>query len=99
MNGGEQVIESRLGNPLSVAKEDLDEPLRECVRVALSRYFQHLDGHRTHDLYALVIAEVEEPMLATVMRHCQGNQTRAAEILGISRGTLRKKLAQHNLGA
>ena len=38
-------------------------------------------------------------MLATVMRHCQGNQTRAAEILGISRGTLRKKLAQHNLGA
>jgi Fis family transcriptional regulator len=87
-----------LGNGLSVEREHLDEPLRECVRIALGRYFEHLDGHKTQDLYALVMAEVEQPMLSTVMQHCGGNQTLAAEILGISRSTLRKKLAQHNLG-
>lgn len=80
-----------------MATEQRDEPLRECVRHALGRYFERLDGHRVQGLYQLVMTEVEEPMLTTVMRYCGGNQTRAAEILGISRGTLRKKLAQHGV--
>jgi Fis family transcriptional regulator len=81
----------------SLAKNHKREPLRECVRDALSSYFKQLDGHAPSDLYQLVLAEVEPPLLQTVMQHTQGNQTRAAAILGISRSTLRKKLAIYHL--
>ena len=72
-------------------------PLAEAVKAALERYFEHLDGHAPGELYRMVIEEVERPMLECVMRHCGGNQTRAAEHLGINRGTLRKKLKQYDL--
>ena len=72
-------------------------PLAEAVKCALERYFEHLDGHAPGELYRMVIEEVERPMLECVMRHCGGNQTRAAEHLGITRGTLRKKLKQYGL--
>ncbi|WP_163576042.1 DNA-binding transcriptional regulator Fis [Halomonas faecis] len=75
----------------------VERPLREAVDAAMRRYFAHLDGGTVTDLYAMVMAEVEAPLLATVMDHAQGNQTRAAEILGLNRGTLRKKLKQHDL--
>ncbi|MCW8945494.1 MAG: DNA-binding transcriptional regulator Fis [Sedimenticola sp.] len=81
----------------SVAKNKATEPLRECVRNALSGYFKQLDGHNTANIYQMVLAEVEQPLLETVMTHTEGNQTRAAEILGISRSTLRKKLALYDL--
>lgn len=74
------------------------EPLRECVRDALSRYFRQLDGHDTRDLFELVMSEVEVPLLEAVLEHTRGNMTRAAAVLGINRGTLRKKLKQYNLG-
>ena len=75
-----------------VSGEQRTAPLRTCVRDALDRYFEGLDGHETRDLYQMVLAEVEEPMLEAVMAHCGRNQTRAARILGMSRSTLRKKL-------
>lgn len=81
----------------TVEKNRNSEPLRECVRNALHSYFNHLDGYSTSDLYHLVLAEIEQPLLETVMTHTEGNQTRAAAILGISRSTLRKKLAIYNL--
>jgi Fis family transcriptional regulator, factor for inversion stimulation protein len=74
-----------------------EQPLREAVDAAMRRYFDHLDGSSATDLYAMVMAEVEAPLLAAVLDHTQGNQTRAAEILGLNRGTLRKKLKQHDL--
>lgn len=74
-----------------------ERPLREAVDAAMRRYFTHLDGESTTDLYAMVLAEVEAPLLASVMAHVNGNQTRAAEILGLNRGTLRKKLKQYAL--
>lgn len=73
------------------------EPLSVCVARALDRYFDHLDGEAPHDLYDLVLAEVEAPLLRTVMREVSGNQSRAADMLGLNRGTLRKKLKQHGL--
>lgn len=82
----------------TVAKNKQTEPLQECVRDALSSYFKQLDGHKATDLYQLVIAEVERPLFETVMQHTEGNQTRAARVLGISRSTLRKKLALYQLG-
>ena len=80
-----------------VPKEKSNEPLRECVREALDDYFSHLNGHAPAGLYEMVIQEVEQPLLETVMRHAGSNQTRAAEILGISRSTLRKKLALYGI--
>ncbi len=73
------------------------EPLRECVRDALTQYFRQLDGYDASDLYDLVMSEVEVPLLESVMEYTRGNVTRAATILGINRGTLRKKLKQYNL--
>jgi Fis family transcriptional regulator len=80
-----------------VVKTHRSDPLRECVREALSNYFTHLNGHRVTNLYDLVLAEVEGPLLRTVLEHTGGNQTQAASLLGISRSTLRKKLAQYEI--
>ncbi len=73
------------------------QPLRTCVEHALSNYFSHLGDTIPTKLYELVLAEVEGPLLAVVLRQTRGNQTKAAQMLGLSRGTLRKKLKQHNL--
>ncbi len=73
------------------------QPLREAVDLAMRRYFAHLDGGEVTGLYAMVMAEVEAPLLTAVLDHTQGNQTRAAEMLGLNRGTLRKKLKQYDL--
>ena len=81
-----------------VAKNHASEPLRECVRDALTSYFRQLGDHDSQGLYQMVMSEVEEPLLQTVMQHTGGNQTKAAALLGISRSTLRKKLAQYDLG-
>jgi Fis family transcriptional regulator len=82
---------------LAVSKKHKNEPLSDCVRNALENYFNHLDGHGTQDLYRMVMAEVERPLFVCVMEHLGGNQTRAAEVLGISRSTLRKKLALYGI--
>jgi Fis family transcriptional regulator, factor for inversion stimulation protein len=82
---------------LSVASEQQDEPLRECVRGALRRYLEQMGGHSVTGIQQMVLSEVEPPMLQTVLEHCGGNQTRAADMLGMSRSTLRKKLAQYGL--
>ncbi|MGJ7457568.1 DNA-binding transcriptional regulator Fis [Halomonas sp. MA07-2] len=72
-------------------------PLREAVDLAMRCYFAHLDGGEVTGLFTMVMAEVEAPLLAAVLDHTQGNQTRAAEMLGLNRGTLRKKLKQYDL--
>lgn len=72
-------------------------PIRACVTEALDTYFRQLNGHACEGLYKLMLAEVEPPLLEAVMRHCGGNQTRASQVLGINRGTLRKKLQQYGL--
>ncbi len=82
---------------LTSRKKQEHEPLSECVRQALASYFEQLNGHKAANVYHMVLAEVEKPMLETVMHQAEGNQTRAAEILGISRSTLRKKLAHYKL--
>jgi Fis family transcriptional regulator, factor for inversion stimulation protein len=75
-----------------------DLPLRNHAERALSDYFTSLNGHRPAQLYDLVLREVEEPLFRVVLDYAQGNQSRAAHILGINRGTLRKKLKQFGLG-
>lgn len=74
-----------------------ESSIGRCVRQALEEYFQNLDGEPPHEVQKMVLDAVERPMLEVVMRHARGNQTHAAQILGISRNTLHKKLVQYGL--
>ena len=71
--------------------------LREQVRSSVENYFDLLEGEQAKDLYALVLTEVEAPLLAAVMQQTRGNQSKAAIVLGLNRGTLRTKLKQYGL--
>lgn len=75
-----------------------DGPIRACVARVIDQYLRQLRGHDCADLYRLVLTEVEPPLLEAVLDYCQGNQTRAARMLGMNRGTLRKKLVQYGIG-
>ncbi|MGA7800385.1 MAG: DNA-binding transcriptional regulator Fis [Gammaproteobacteria bacterium] len=79
------------------SRRELERPLGDCVKLALEAYFRDLDGHGAADVFRMVLGEVEPAMLQTVMNYAGGNQTRAAEILGITRSTLRKKLKQYGI--
>lgn len=69
-----------------------NQPMHDSVRQALETYFIQLKGQVPNNLYEMVLAEVEMPLMEAVMDYTKGNQSRAAILLGISRGTLRKKL-------
>ena len=73
------------------------DPLSECVKHAIEQYFEDLKGEEPSNLHGFFINEVERPFLEVAMAHVNGNQTRAADILGINRNTLRKKLKQYKL--
>ncbi|MCP5195892.1 MAG: DNA-binding transcriptional regulator Fis [Gammaproteobacteria bacterium] len=72
-------------------------PLRDHVYETLRIYFHNLGDQQPNHLYDLVLREVEPPLLEIVMQRTGGNQTQAAGLLGINRGTLRKKLRRYNL--
>ena len=74
-----------------------DNELTLTVRKVMRQYFKDLDGEKCTGIYEMVVLAVERPMLEVVMLQAQGNQTRAAELLGLNRNTLRKKLQQHGL--
>jgi Fis family transcriptional regulator, factor for inversion stimulation protein len=72
-------------------------PFAECVGLSLKRYLKDLNGEAPADLYDMVISQVEKPLLELVMNRASNNQSRAAQMLGINRNTLRKKLHDHGL--
>jgi Fis family transcriptional regulator, factor for inversion stimulation protein len=74
-----------------------ESELASTVRRVMKQYFRDLDGEQASQVYDMVVGTVERPLLEVVLMQTKGNQTRAAEILGINRNTLRKKLAQHGL--
>lgn len=82
---------------IEARNESETNPLRHCVKQMLDNYFRDLDGHVTGNLYDLVLDEIEYPLLETVMQYTRNNQSKAAALLGINRGTLRKKLKKYNL--
>ncbi len=69
----------------------------DCIRASLEQYFKDLRGAEPDGLHELVIAAVEKPLLDVVMQHAEGNQSKAAEWLGINRNTLRRKLLDHKI--
>ena len=73
------------------------QSIEECVKKSLENYFRDLGGEPARDVYEMVMLTVEKPVLEVVMAEASGNQSVAAEILGINRNTLRKKLRLHKL--
>lgn len=71
--------------------------LAEAVRRSLERYFRDMDGETPSGIYDMVLRNVEKPMLEIVLGKSEGNQTLAADMLGIDRNTLRKKMRQHRI--
>lgn len=72
-------------------------PLEQSVRDSLERYFADLGDSQPRDILSMVINYVERPVLQIALEKTNGNQSKAAEILGITRSTLRKKLLTHNI--
>ena len=71
--------------------------IEDCIRTTLEQYFKDLRGAEPSNVHDMVIATVEKPMLDVVMQHAEGNQSKAAEWLGINRNTLRRKLLDHKI--
>ena len=71
--------------------------LSNAIKESLDDYFTHLDGQPPHAIYAMVLGCVERPMLEYILSKVGGNQSKAAEILGLNRNTLRKKMAEYGL--
>jgi Fis family transcriptional regulator len=71
--------------------------IEECIRDSLETYFKDLRGVEPTSMYEMIMNVVEKPLLDVVMKHAEGNQSRAAEWLGINRNTLRRKLVEHKL--
>ncbi|TMH05461.1 MAG: Fis family transcriptional regulator [Betaproteobacteria bacterium] len=68
------------------------------VEKSLDEYFRRLDGEQPHGIYNMVIANVERSLLAIVLHRASGNQTQAADMLGMNRNTLRSKLSKYKIG-
>ena len=71
------------------------KPLRHWVEHTVDHYFVCLEGAETKDIYKMVLKEVHTGLLRAVMRETNGNQSKAATVLGMARGTLRKLLEEH----
>lgn len=100
MKGIAQVVDSEMMTIAPVQENKVSsssQTLGESVRHSLKQYFAQLEGQTPANLYGLVLAEIEKPLLEMVLQLTNGNQSKAAIILGISRGTLRKKMAIYGL--
>ena len=101
MSNGESILQqpaetqTQPDQPLTAANST--SSLRENVETAMANYFKHLDGQPVSDVYQMVMSEIEAPLLEQVMKYVRNNQTKAAHLLGLNRGTLRKKLKQYGL--
>lgn len=93
-NGNRDAVTTPL---TTIGQNSNPKPLRNSVKQALNNFLKQLDGQDPDDLYELVLSEVEAPLLEEVMTYTRGNQTRAATMLGINRGTLRKKLKKYGM--
>ncbi len=85
--------EARLIEPIDATPRCL----RDTVRESLDTYFKTLDGYKTSGLYDLILEQVEQPLFEVVLQRTNGNISRAAELLGMNRGTLRNRLKKYDL--
>lgn len=74
-----------------------ENEIASCIRKAIEGYLNDLDGEKPGNLYSMVIQSVEKPLIEIAIQHTKGNQTQAAELLGINRNTLRQKMKQFQI--
>lgn len=91
------ILKSKLENDSAIPHINKYGSIRNCLVHALNEYFHDLGDQSTHNLYSLVFKEVEASLLKTTLAFTNQNQSKAAEMLGINRGTLRKKLKEYGL--
>ena len=82
---------------MTVAKANSGKTIEDCIRGSLEAYFRDLRGVEPSAMYEMIERVVERPLLEVVMERAEGNQSRAAQWLGINRNTLRRKLLDHKL--
>ncbi|KAF3981796.1 MAG: Fis family transcriptional regulator [Methylococcales symbiont of Hymedesmia sp. n. MRB-2018] len=82
---------------IEITKKVKPVPLSSHVKETLENHFAQLNGHETAGLHAMLISEVEKPLIEITLNHCGKNQTKASKILGLSRSTLRKKIELYGL--
>ena len=103
MNRAETLQTTIAANEQTAAYEEApaqvasSQSLRDAVTTAVRQYLDELDGQMSTDVYQMVLAEVEAPLLEEIMAYTRNNQTRASIMLGLNRGTLRKKLKLYEL--
>lgn len=97
MNTAQTMIPAQAPATDGISSTSSPQSLRGCVEQAMENYFQNLDGQPVSDVYDMVMTEVEAPLLEIVLKYTRHNQTKAAQVLGLNRGTLRKKLKQYGL--
>lgn len=90
-----EIIEKKESNSFEIHTQQ--NTLRESVEQAMKNYFSQLENENPTGIYDLVMAEVEAPLMECVMAYTHGNQTKASLVLGLNRGTLRKKLKRYGL--
>jgi len=88
---------SKKGNSSDKQLQSRNRLLSNFTEDAMHSYFKNLNGHKPAEIYRMVLGEVEPPLLRAVMEYTDGNQTLAADMLGLNRATLRKKLKQYDL--
>jgi len=89
-----------ISNESNTTKETITKThptLHDCVEQAMKNYFSHLDGQPVTGVYNMVLSEIEAALFESVLNYTRGNQTVAADLLGVNRGTLRKKLQHYHL--
>ena len=97
LEGAAQMIDNQVVTLVPEMQSSQSLSLQESVNQTLQQYITKLDGQTPANLYSLVLAEVEKPLIEMVLKLTNNNQSKAAIILGISRGTLRKKMAIYDL--
>lgn len=90
-------IDKLLVSFVNSKEQIVKRPLRDSVRQALQGYLLNFKDKNITNIYQLVLSETEKPLLDIIMQYTRGNQTKAALIMGINRGTLRKKLKKYGM--
>lgn len=92
-------IEDRLDKNEAKDEQETDQPsqIYDAIKSSITSYLHELEDTEPREMYAMVLSQIEQPLLKTVLEHTGGNQSRAAEYLGLNRGTLRKKLRLYDL--
>ena len=88
---------SSMTTPKNYTQNVKTNGLSDSVREAMEKYFDDLDGQAPSSLYELVMSQIEKPLFETVLNHTRGNMSRASELLGLNRGTLRNRLVKYGL--